>query len=311
MGLSRSGVLALSGIVTILIGTSSAACSSAGSTAAVSAALRTATPKPTVDATPWPSVVSLPTQLQASPAYGQLLPLFDYQGDRPFDVTHVGADTANGGVTIEDITFVGAAGETVEAYLVLPPGDGPFPGVLFEHGFGEIRDTFLGEAETIAKDLHVAGLLVTRPTSAVTADNVTETILQVREMRRALDLLQSLPAVDASRVAYVGFSQGGVYGVVLAAVDKRLETAVFMSAPPTSFNLPTDVFAQFAPEVASGSAMFQFGRSDSFYTEADANAFGALVTVPKKIAWYDGGHGLNYQALEDRDAWLADKLAAR
>ena len=44
---------------------------------------------------------------------------------------------ARGGVKVEDIVFDGGAGSDVSAYLVTPPGAGPFAGVLWIHWLGE------------------------------------------------------------------------------------------------------------------------------------------------------------------------------
>ena len=38
--------------------------------------------------------------------------------------------TRLGGVDVRDVSFKGAAGETVPAYLVVPPGKGPYPAVI-------------------------------------------------------------------------------------------------------------------------------------------------------------------------------------
>ena len=38
--------------------------------------------------------------------------------------------------------------------------------------------------------------------------------------------------------------------------------------------------------------LLQFGRSDHYVPEAQANEFFAAAREPKKILWYDASHGL-------------------
>jgi dienelactone hydrolase len=301
------GNAGISVVAVVVLGAGLVACSSSGATLAGSAQPKSAAPVVTTAPTPWPSVVELPTQLPDKPTFEQVLPLFAYKGDQAFAVSEKSSETDNG-ATVKDITFIGAAGEPVDAYLILPAGNGPFPGILFEHVSGGSREDFLTEATTLAQTQHSVGLVVGRPTSAIAGDARTETVLQVREVRRALDFLASQAQVDSSRLAYVGHSLGAMYGLVTSAVDSRLKTAVFMSLVPSGANLVPDL-ALFAPHSAAGSTLFQFGRLDGLFTADEANAFAALVPGTKQVSWYDGGHGLTGAAQTDRDAWLAEKLA--
>ena len=268
----------------------------------------TATQAPTMTPppTPWPNVIHLPAQLPASPTYEQILPLFAYAGDQPF-ATFEGASTKAVGATVEDVIFVGAAGEPVEAYLILPDGNGPVPGVLYEHGSNGSRADFLAEATAVAGQQHIAGLVVTQPDWGMFDDALTETIYQVREMRRALDFLASQPQVNPARLGYVGHSLGAILGSVLLSVDSRVKAAVMMCVVP-GYGLPSLDLSIFAPRIASGTLLFQFGRDDSYYTQDEANGFAALVPTTKKVNWYNAGHVLNAAARADRAAWLADQL---
>ncbi|HEX7590693.1 MAG TPA: dienelactone hydrolase family protein [Candidatus Limnocylindrales bacterium] len=296
-GLSLVGVAVLA---TSAVACSTSAASSPGQQSTASAPVAMATTNPTL----WPSVIDMPTQMADKPTYEQTLPLFAYKGDQPFNVKEQNPADNQDGATVKDITFVGAAGEPIEAYLVLPSGNGPFPAILFEHMMGSTREEFLPEATTLAQKQHLASLLVTRPTSAVAGDDLTETVLQVREIRRALDFLVSQSQVDVARLAYVGHSMGAMLGVVSTSVDSRFKTAVFMTPVPSGANL-----SLFAPHSAASSSLFQFGNQDSLYAKDEANTFAALLPGTKQISWYDAGHGLNGAAQTDREAWLLARLA--
>jgi dienelactone hydrolase len=285
----------------VLAGGVAAGCSSAGATAGAASAVPTAV----ATATPLPSVITLPIDFAANATFTDLLPLFNYQSDRPFDVKKQDDDAVDAGVITRDITFASALGEPVDAFLVIPAGKGPFPAVLFEHGSGGNRYGFLVEAEELAKNSGFVSLVVTHPSSISSPGDGNETIHQIREMRRELDFLAAQPEVDPSRLGYVGHSLGAMYGITLASVDTRVKAYVFM-AP-----VPTQVVNFYAPEIKSGELFFQFGKADSLYTQADADALAALPKASKKTVWYDADHGLDAAAYTERHAWLTEKLGAK
>jgi predicted esterase len=293
----------------IVLVASLAACSASGGTPIASTAgpsHTAATPVPTPPATLWPSVVALPTALPATMNYDQALPLFAYNGAKLLDLNVLSSEN-NSGATVEEITFSGAAGETVQAYLILPAGNGPFPAVLFEHGAGGSSETFLAEATSLAQERRIAGLVVSRPTGLDNAgDDTIETILQVREMRRALDLLASQPQVDKSRLGYLGHSQGSIYGLTLLSVEPRIKTAALMAVVPGSPALDIAAAHVIAPTV-----LLQFGSQDGYYTKTTAEALAGLIAATHKVSWYDAGHSLNSEAMTERAAWLTAQLGAK
>src|SRR6267143_1824918 len=75
-------------------------------------------------------------------SYDQLLHHWDYDKNTPLNIQQAGIEE-RGGVTIYDISFsspvsdrsisVGPNGGTVTAYLIVPPGQGRFPAVIFGH----------------------------------------------------------------------------------------------------------------------------------------------------------------------------------
>jgi uncharacterized protein len=299
----------------IMLGASTAACASSAATPTpesdpTALAVAAAGSAGTDPATPWPSVFALPYQdMPNSPTFDQLVPLFAYEGDRPFQAAEK-VKTHAVGATVVDVIFIGAAGEPVEAYLILPDGEGPFPGVLFEHGSNGSRADFLPEATALAESQRIAGLVVTQPDWGMFDDALTETIYQVREMRRALDFLAAQPEVDATRLGYVGHSLGAILGSVLLSVDSRVQAAVMMCVVP-GYGTPSLNLDLFAPHISGGNVLFQFGVDDSYYTQDEANAFAALVPTAKTVTWYQAGHLLNPAARADRAVWLADQLGAQ
>jgi hypothetical protein len=49
-------------------------------------------------------------------------------------------------------------------------------------------------------------------------------------------------------------------------------------------------------------------RQDQLVPPADGKAYQEAGSEPKTLMWYDAGHGLDKQAVEDRQRWLAEKL---
>lgn len=283
---------------------------SAGSTSASRAgspAAPTATPQ---------TVITLPTQLPATLTHEQAMRLFEYDRSRPFDVQERSTEE-RGTATVHDITYIGAAGQRRQAYLVIPHGQGPFGGTLYLHGAGGGSRDFLDEAVDLAGH-GVASLLVSQPEGQPLpgdpAPPVTEIIFEMRELSRDLDLLASSPEVDPRRLGFVGFSFGAVRGATFAGSQgSRLRIAVLASTPP-SYDTPGmasfDPIA-WVPYVSPAALYIQEGRQDTWFTADQAESLIAAAREPKKLAWYDANHGLNAEAYDDRLGWLSQSLGTK
>jgi dienelactone hydrolase len=167
------------------------------------------------------------------------------------------------GFTRFHLTYAGAFGGTVTAYLLVPArrGAGPTPGLLCLHGHG----ANLGKA-------HVAGVPPDEEAAAYSARlnydfavrfarqgyvtlvpdalgfgerapdkssgyhaatglvaeylGLSLTGLRLLDDRRGLSVLAALPEVDASRLGAVGLSEGGKRTLFLTALDERVRVAV-------------------------------------------------------------------------------------
>src|SRR5690348_3228774 len=64
-------------------------------------------------------------------------------------------------IAIRDVSFL-SRGRTVEAYLLVPPGPGRRPAVVFVHGSGGDRGELLGQAAALAAR-NVVTLTITAP----------------------------------------------------------------------------------------------------------------------------------------------------
>jgi dienelactone hydrolase len=236
--------------------------------------------------------------------------LFAVDPDAPAGYETLGVTEANGGVEVRDITFTGADGNDVRAFLVIPPGDGPFAGVVWMHWGGGSRSSF--SAEAVAAAAHgVVSVLVDRPFRQ-DVDYFTEVIA---DLRLATNLLVSLPNVDADRLGYVGHSWGATLGGILAAIDRRFETYILMagvSAFTEHFDdeafLPLDGGA-YIGDAAPASLFFQGAENDGFVSREMVEAYYEAASEPKTITWYKTTHIFNDKASRaDRLAWLIEEL---
>jgi len=262
--------------------------------------------------------------------------LFEYRRDLPLDHKETGFSERSG-VKVLDFTYTNLSGGQTAAYLVQSVKRGKDAAILFVHWYEpESRDSnrtqYLDQAVELAK-LGATSLLIETMWSNPMwfnqrnpADDFYNSAQQVKELRRALDILLAEPGIDKKRVAYVGHDFGMMYGAVLAGVDHRPRVWA-LQAGTTSFSdwfllgskaqgddrkkvidrlAPLDPI-KFIPG-AGGPVLMQFGKTDRFVPEVKANQFFEAAAEPKKILWYEAGHGLNPAAIADRQAWLKEQL---
>ena len=265
-------------------------------------------------------------------------PSFDYDRAKPLDI-RVAATEMRGAVRIDDISFASLDGGRTHAYLVTPPGRGKVAGALFVHWYDSEsplsnRKQFLNEAVDLAQPGLVSLLVATPwsdpqwyPKRDVTRD-FENSIQEVRELRRALDILAEQPRVDRKRMALVGHDFGAMYGILAAASEKRV-SAVALQAFTRSFSdwflynqkqlapaarqrvidrlAPLDP-VKFIGQLGSTPVLLQFADKDFYVPRDHAEALYAAARGPKQILWYQAGHGLNDQASQDRQKWLRQAL---
>jgi dienelactone hydrolase len=263
--------------------------------------------------------------------------LFEYDTSAGFALKELGVEKRDG-ASVRDISFVAVPGkEPVKAYLVVPEGKGPFAGVLWVHWLGDPKTTnrtqYLGEAVTLASR-GVLSLLVDGMWSApdwygkrVLEEDFDNSIKQVVALRRAMDLLVAQPGVDKDRLGFVGHDYGGMYGMMMAGLDQRARTYVyvavtqslndwaFFARQPRSKiaylrqNAPLEL-TDYLRRVKNASTLLQFAAKDEFVSQADAMVLHNTAAAPKEKKVYEADHAMEVpQAAADRQAWLLEKLA--
>jgi dienelactone hydrolase len=270
---------------------------------------------------------------------------FDYDAKLPLDSEDVGAEF-RGPVSIYDFSYASPKGGRVPAYLVLPPGNGPFAAIIWGHWCWQNsaflnRKEFLDEAVALAP-YGVASLLIDFPIARpgyvedkdpLSGKQIDNLVHMVVDIRRGADLLIARPFVDPKRLAYVGHSCGATAGGVVSGLDKRFRAFVLMAGGLSDdIEIKSPEFQEFRQKMgaekvdafvaryswadagkyisraAPATLFLQYATQEKFLTPDRAKATAALASEPKKFKLYDAPHALNAEARRDRIAFLTEQL---
>ena len=236
---------------------------------------------------------------------------------------------------IRDVTYIGANGQLVPAFIVAPAGGTVRAGVLFLHWLGDdfsSRDEFVDEAVELAGH-GVESMLITQhfPWSERPLDVDHDRVaigLQVRTIRRALTLLSA--EVGPRKLALVGHDYGAMYGILTASVDHRLSALAGMAPDSTWVNwfvtsfhvVPeadeagyTQAMADLDPVTrisrVDAPILLQFGTTDVYVSDQVVHVLANAAPGGTLLHRYRAGHRLDSQARSDRESWVLDKLGMR
>jgi dienelactone hydrolase len=270
---------------------------------------------------------------------------FDYDQNAPLDIQEAGVEH-RGDISVHDISYASPKGGRVPAYLVVPPGKGPFAAVLWGHWYwpnSEFfnRKEFLEEAIVLAQ-AGVVSLLPTGPgarpghvqdRTPLNEQQIKDLIQTIVDLKRSADLLLARKDVDPRRLAYVGHSYDATAGGFLSGIDKRFKAFVLMAGGlsdevdskaeeykqyrqkvgPEKFDAFKAKYAwldpgKFVSRAAPATVFLQYATKEDFLTPARAHEYEALVSEPKKFKLYEAPHALNAEARRDRMAFLTEQL---
>jgi dienelactone hydrolase len=224
------------------------------------------------------------------------------------------------------------------AELIRPEQEESYAAILYVHWYEPAspdsdRSQFQEEAREMAGAGAVCLLIETLWsdrdffTKRTQEEDFRNSLEEVVNIRRAIDLLLSQPNVDARRFAYVGHDFGGMYGVLAGSLDRRPTHYVVMAATPRfpdwylyGPRLEGEARQAFirqmaaidpivhVPNLSPAPVFFQFGTDDFHVPKERAEEFFAAAREPREMKWYESEHGLNEAATQDRKAWLKERL---
>ena len=270
----------------------------------------------------------------SSPPKRAAAPLLDFAYDASAPLRYVDRGRANtpAPLAIHDVSFVSGR-QRIEGYLVLPPGSGRRPAVVFVPGTGSDRRELLAQAGWLAAR-NVVTLTITPPPPAPrTAKTATGALAQIRAdtvaevvaVRRAVDVLRSLRSVDPHRIGYVGWSAGARTGALVATTEPRIRAFVLLSAgaapvsayvarasPPLRAELRSVLESvdpvRYVARARPGSLLLEDGKRDEVVPRAALLNIAHAAPKGTTVRWYDAPHALDRAAYHDAYDWLAHRL---
>jgi len=228
----------------------------------------------------------------------------------------------------EEVEFDAAyGGERVTAFLFLPKSaQPPYQAVVYFPGKGAYDRTDKEKLDTVIywdfiiksgrsfmypfyKGSH--GQRVRDTSGPVnTRDWLVE---QSKDLGRSIDYLESRDDIDSNKLAYYGFSNGGWFGAILLAVEKRFKTGILAMGGLLGGveSMPSGQPANFAPRINIPILMVN-GKEDVIfpYETSHVPLYKLLGTSEedKKHITYPGGHHVigssRVQMQKDIIAWL-------
>ena len=261
---------------------------------------------------------------------------FGYDDSKPLDVQDKPTSYGTNEVRVDDLSFTGPGDTRLNAFLLTPSGsEGRHPAVIYAHGAGGDRQELLDEARQMAEKGAVTLTLdmIYSPSRAkplpqgmegARANSQLE-MEAVKEVRRAVDLLQSRDDVDGDEIGYVGWSQGARMGALTSGVEHRIKAFDLIAggAAPVSEYVkyaPVDLQEEletvlektdpihFVGLAEPSELLFQDGRQDEVVPEAALKELANAGSEPKEVRWYDAGHVPSAKMWADSRSWLSDQL---
>jgi dienelactone hydrolase len=266
-----------------------------------------------------------------------LLEMRDYQSLDLKDVRVI-AKRVDDGLESQLLVIQTPFGYRRVAELFRPEGSEALAAILYVHWYepespDSNRSQFVEEAKDLARGGAVCLLIETLWSDPdffikrTQADDILNSMEEVVNIRRAMDLLLSQPDVDSARFAYVGHDFGGMYGVLAGSLDQRPKHYVIMAATPRFpdwylylpklegkireafiFEMAVIDPIVHVPNLTPANVLFQFGTDDRHVPKERAEEFFATASEPRTLKWYESGHGLNESATSDRKTWLRERL---
>lgn len=226
-------------------------------------------------------------------------------------------------------------GDRVPGLLLLPAEPaGPYPLVLLQHGAGGSKDSAYLDAARLPwvrrgmavasidfplhgerasaklSELLLIGLAAPGTGPAHGRELLGEFARQsIHDLGRALDALAPHPEIDADRLAYAAFSLGAIVGALYCPQDARLRAAA-LALGGAGFGPPALDPALHIARFAGRPLLLLNATRDERIPRSAAEALHAAAAEPKRLLWFDSGHGdLPGQALKAMWQFLGSNLA--
>jgi serine/threonine protein kinase/formylglycine-generating enzyme required for sulfatase activity/cephalosporin-C deacetylase-like acetyl esterase len=251
---------------------------------------------------------------------------YEYDRDVPLDERVESTETDEW--RRERITYNGADGQRSLAYLYIPKH---FPGphqVIHLRPAGDVGHKFRTVPQSIEADYGSfvrsgravfavvlsgyperetpTGLVAPNPASI---EFVEANAREIVDMRRGLDYLLARDDVDAGGIAFLGVSFGGGH-MVLPAIESRYRAVVLAEVfIANSVDHPAANAVNFAPLIQAPKLLVHGRYDEANPLKTMAEPLFNLITEPKKMVVYDGGHRPDSEyRVQVVNSWLDETL---
>jgi uncharacterized protein len=232
------------------------------------------------------------------------------------------SETAGGRKVVLDIR---SNGERIPAVLLLPRSSVPVPVALLLHGLSLDKERMAEMAGPALLRRGIACLALDLPHHGERsrgkdpADSGNPFEMMAR-WRAALDdsglvlrFLAQRPDLDPSRISLIGYSLGAFIGLKVAAANREVRSLVLAAGGDLPEYTP---FISIVRTVADPIKLVRslkgrpllmvHGKYDRAVTPAQAERLFHAAQEPKKMLWWECGHILPPQAMDQAAAWLAE-----
>ncbi len=231
----------------------------------------------------------------------------------------------------EKITYLGANDDRVTAYLYLPKNyQRPFQVIQFLPA-GDVYGGYITIAESVEMILtpHIkSGRAVfavvlkgfkereypaeyVRP-SYKTVKHREEIVNNMIDLRRGLDYLETRDDIDTGRIAVYGYSQGGEYSLIYAAIENRCRFLIMIGVglPESSLTRIAEASPlNFAPHIRASKLALNGRYDEASPFKTYAEPMFKLLREPKRQVLYDGSHTPPSEvAVPMINGWLDENL---
>jgi formylglycine-generating enzyme required for sulfatase activity len=211
----------------------------------------------------------------------------------------------------ERIRFLGARGQPTYAYLYLPksarppyqviqfvPGSGAYDGIPPNDFVESGRLAPLVKAGRAIFVVALPGYVGReRPAGEKRPDRASvefrdRVVGEATDERRGLDYLETRPELDLRKLAFMNVSVS-LQGIIFSAVEARYRAVVLMACgvyPRQAGNIAEANPIFFAPHIRGPKLMINGRWDEDFPFKIDAKPLFDLLSEPKKLELYDGGH---------------------
>ena len=203
-------------------------------------------------------------------------------------------------------------GDGTKAYLALPPGPGPHPGIVIIHEWWGLNDHIKYFGDRLAAEGYAAvavdlyGVVAADRDAAMAAMKAVDPAKAMATIRAGIDFITNDPRIKAPVQAVMGWCFGGGWSLQAAMAQPDLEGAIIFYG-----RLQTD-----PAELAKIKArvLGVFGNKDTGIPPAEVDKFEAALKqagVRATIHRYDADHAFanpsnapKYDEQDAADAWV-------